>query len=135
MALITKSADARLSDGMNCRPQTRQAGAELAAGDAVYIDTSGLLQKAVRTVQLISGSFGTQMKFAGLTSRAIPSGTYGEVYGEEAEFFYADSGLTIGSAVFPSATAGGLDNAPAIANDNPVAIVVSATNIVLKAGV
>lgn len=135
MSDITKSSDARLSDGINQRPQTRQAGVEIAAGDALYIDTSGLLQKASTSNQFASGTYGTQYKFAGLSSKAIPSGTYGEVYGQDAEFFYADSGLTIGSAVYPSATAGKLANSAVNANDNPVAVVVSATNIVLIAGV
>lgn len=137
MALITKSSDAGIegNSAVAVAPITAQAGVELAAGDAVYLDTNGRWLKAVRTTQFASGTYGTQMKFAGLTARAIPSGTYGEAYGRGAEFFYADSGLTIGSAVYPSATAGGLDNSAAVANDNPVALVVSATNIRLIAGV
>lgn len=136
MALITKSSDAGLegNSGVQITPQTRQAGVEIAAGDALYIDSNGRFLKAVRTVQFATGTYGTQMKFAGLAARSIPSGTFGEAYGRGAEFFYADSGLTIGNAVFPSATAGGLDDAAAVANDNPVAVVVTATNIVLIAG-
>lgn len=135
MSLITKSADARLAKGLHANVLTRQAGAEIAAGDALYIDTNGLLQKAVRPTVLISGSFGLEVKFAGLASKAIPSGTYGEVFGRGAEFFYADSGLTIGSPVFPSATAGGMDNSAVAAPDQPWALVVSATNVLLIKGV
>jgi hypothetical protein len=137
MADITKSSDAGLEGnaGSKENPQTRQAGVELAAGDAVYIDTNGRFVKAITTAQFASGTYGTIHKFAGLTARAIPSGTYGEIYGQGAEFFYADSGLTIGAAVYPSNTAGKLADAPVSANDNPVALIVSATNLVLIAGV
>lgn len=137
MALITKSLDAGLEGnaGVQVTPITARAGVEIAAGDALYLDTNGLFQKAVRPTVFISGSFGVHTKFAGLAARAIPSGTVGEVYGRGSEFFYADSGLTIGSAVFPSATAGGLDDSAANAADQPVAMVVSATNIRLIAGV
>jgi hypothetical protein len=136
MADITKSSDAGLegNSGVVVSPLSAQAGVELAAGDAVYLDTNGRFVKVVRTVQFASGTYGTQAKFIGLTARAIPSGTYGEAYGQGAEFFYADSGLTIGSAVYPSATAGKLADAAAVANDNPLGIVVSATNIRLIAG-
>lgn len=135
MSDITKSASAKLSDGQHVRPQSRVAGVEIAAGDSLYIDTNGLLQKAVRPTVFISGSFGLEVKFAGLAAKAIPSGTPGEVYGRGAEFFYADSGLTIGSPVYPSATAGKLADAAVAAPDQPWAVVVSATNIVLIKGV
>lgn len=137
MADITKSSDAGLegNSGVQLTPQTRQAGAEIAAGDALYIDTNGRFLKAVTTQQFVSGTFGTQYKFAGLAPRAIPSGTYGEAYGRGAEFFYADSGLTIGGAVYVSNTAGKLANAAIAANDNPVGVCVTATNILLTAGV
>ena len=137
MADITKSADAGLEGnaGVQVAPITAQAGVEIAAGDALYLDANGRWAKALRPTVFISGSYGVQVKFAGLSARAIPSGTYGECYGRGAEFFYADSGLTIGSAVFPSATAGKLADAAVNAADLPVAMVVSATNIRLIAGI
>lgn len=135
MADITKSADARLSDGQHCRPQSAKAGVEIAAGDALYLDSNGLLQKCVRPTVFISGSYGVEVKFAGLAFKAIPSGTAGEVYGRGSEWFYADSGLVIGSAVFPSATAGKLADSAVNAADQPLAMVVSATNIILTKGV
>jgi hypothetical protein len=134
MSDLTKSSDAHLSDGMNQRPQSRQAGVELAAGDAVYIDSNGLLQKA-GVAAVYTGATGT-VAFAGLTARAIPSGTVGEVYGQGAEFFYADSALTINSYLWGSATAGKIGDAKVgSAADLPVAQVVSATNIILLRGV
>lgn len=135
MADITKSSDAGLTRGEYLHPQTRQAGVELANGDAVYIDTSGLLQKASRPNVFISGAFGLEVKFDGVVVRNVPSGTFGEVYGRGAEIFYADSGLTIGSAVYPSATAGKLADAAVAAPDLPVAKVISATDILLIKGI
>lgn len=135
MADITKSSDARLSDGQHCRPQSALAGAEIAAGDACYLDSNGYLQKVVRPTVFISGSYGLQVKFDGLAFKAIPSGTTGEIYGRGSEWFYADSALVIGSPVFPSATAGKLADAAVAAPDQPVAKAVSATNIILLVGV
>lgn len=135
MANITKSSDAGVVNPEYLKPQTRKAGEEIAAGDAVYLDSNNRWLKAVRTVQFATGTYGTVMKFAGLAPKAIPSGTLGEVYGDGAEFFYADSGLTEGNAVYPSATAGALADSPAVANDNPVAMVISDTNIKLIRGV
>lgn len=135
MSDITKSSDAGLTHGEFRNAQTRQAGVEIAAGDALYIDTAGLLQKALRPTVFISGAYGVEVKFAGLAARAIPSGTAGEVYGRGTEWFYADSGLTIGAPVFPSATAGKLADAAVNAADLPIGMVVTATNIVLTKGV
>lgn len=117
-------------------PQTRQAGVEIAAGDALYIDSGGKLQKAVTTQWFVTGS-GGEVAFDGLAARNIPSGTYGEIYGRGTEFFYANSGLTIGGAVWCSNTAGKLADAQVAAalTDKPVAKVISATNILLVRGV
>ena len=134
MSDITKSSDAGLTLG-NGNPQSRQAGAEIAQGDALYIDSNGLLQKTSTAQVFITGTWGVEFKFAGLAPRNIPSGTFGEVFGRGSEFFYADSGLTIGSPVFVSATAGKLADAAVGSLHRPVAMVVSATNIVLLAGV
>jgi hypothetical protein len=135
MADITKSASACAVDLLYKKPESRQAGAEIATGDAVYIDTNGRFLKAVTSQQLVSGTFGTIYKFDGLALKAIPSGTFGEIGGRGVEFHYADSGLTIGGSVYVSATAGKLADAPVAANDNPVAIVRSATTIELIRGV
>lgn len=136
MADITKSTDAGLEGnaGIAVAPITAQAGVELAAGDAVYLDSNGRWVKSVTTVQFVTGTFGTQYKFSGLVARNIPSGSYGEAYGRSAEFFYASSGLTIGAPVYISNTAGKLADAAIATNDHPVAVAVSATNIRLIAG-
>jgi hypothetical protein len=134
MSDITKSADARLADAMNQTPQSRLIGFEGAAGDAVYIDSNNVLQ-AASTAAVHTGATGT-VAFAGLLPRAYPSGTKAEVYGQGAEFFYADSGLVNNSLLWGSATAKKIGDARVgSAADTPVAMVVSATNIVLLRGV
>lgn len=134
MADLTKSSDAGLVRGEFSHMQTRQAGVELAACDAVYIDTNGKLQKA-GVAATYTGATGT-IAFAGLTARAIPSGTYGEVYGRGAEFYYADSGIVVPSRIWGSATAGKIGDAKVgSAADEAVAEAVSATNIVLIRGI
>jgi hypothetical protein len=135
MSDITKSSDAGLVRGEYLHPQSRKAGVEIAAGDALYIDTAGLFQKVVRPTVFITGAYGLEVKFDGLAVRSIPSGTVGEIYGAGAEIFYADSGLTIGAPVFPSATAGKLADAAVASADLPVAKVITATNILLIKGV
>ncbi len=134
MSDITKSADAGATRVEYLHPQSRQAGVELANGDAVYIDTNGLLQKA-GVAATYTGATGV-VAFDGLTARNIPSGTFGEVYGRGAEFFYADSGIVVPSQIWASATAGKLGDAKVgSATDLPVAQAVSATNIVLIRGI
>lgn len=136
MSDLTKSASIGLANGIDQTPQSRQAGEEIAAGDAVRINSSGLFVKASSATWLVTGT-GGQVAFDGLAPRAIPSGTYGEIYGRGAEFFYADSGLTIGLALYVSNTAGKLADAQVAAagTDQPVAVVRTATNISLIRGV
>lgn len=136
MSDLTKSSNAGIegNSAIKCNPQTRQAGVEIANGDALFIDSSGLLQKA-STANVYTGLTGA-IAFAGLAARNIPSGTFGEVYGMGAEFFYADSGLTFPAYYWGSATAGKIADAKVgSAADLPVAMSVSATNIILLRGV
>lgn len=136
MADLTKSSDAGVVNPEYLHPQTRQAGEEIAVGDAVRIDSNGRFVKASSATWLVTGTTG-QVAFDGLAPRAIPSGTFGEVYGDGAEFFYADSGLTIGTAIWVSNTAGKLADArvAAAGTDQPVGIVRTATNVQLVRGV
>ena len=135
MADITKSSSACAVDALYKKPRTRQAGAEIANGDACYIDSNGRLQLAVSTVWLVTGTTG-QVAFDGLAANDIPSGTYGEIFGDGAEFEYS-TGMTIGLALWVSNTAGKLADArvAAAGTDQPVAIVRSATVIELVRGV
>lgn len=139
MSDITKSSSAKPEGNaeLTLTPISAKVGydASAGAGDAVYLDSNGILQKALRPTVFVSGTYGVVVKFAGLLARNTPSGQVGEVYGQSSEWFYADSGLVIGSAVFPSATGGKLADAAVNAADQPVAMVVSATNIRLIAGI
>src|SRR5687767_7657675 len=102
MADLTKSASAVPVEVLYKKAWTKQAGVEISRGDALYLDSNGKFQKAVSTVGY-TGQTGT-IAFAGLAARDIPSGTFGECYGEGTEFFYADSGLVIGTRIWASAT-------------------------------
>lgn len=140
MSDLTKSADARLANGSYANHVSAKAGVELGACDAVYIDSNGLLQKA-STANVFTGLTGA-IAFAGLTATSIPSGTVGEVYGNGAEFFYADSALSAPAYYWGSATAGKIGDAKAgSAADLPVAMSVPdgdgaiGTNIVLIRGI
>ena len=135
MADITKSANAGLTRGEFNHMQSRVAGVEIAAGDAVRLSSAGTWLLASTATQFASGTFGTIYSFAGLAPRSIPSGQSGEVYGQNSEWFYADSGLTIPGAVYPSATAGKLADSPTVANANPIGTVLTATTIKLDVGV
>lgn len=137
MSDLTKMSDAGLEglSMLKLHPLTRQAGVALAALDAVYIDANGLLQKAVTTVASpVTGTF-MRTAFDGVPAVAIPSGSFGEIYGRGAYLDYAASGLTIGSPVWASNTAGKLADAKVAAQDEPIGIVRSATQIELLRGV
>lgn len=109
-----------------------QAGVALSKGDACYVDSNGLVQKSVSTVN--SPNTGTFMRsaFDGLVGQEYASGTKGvTLYGIGAKFGYAASGLTIGQHLWITATAGALGDAKIATNDEPVAKVISATDIIV----
>lgn len=135
MADITKSASACPVDVLYKKPRSRQAGEEIANGDAVRIDSNGRFVKASSATWLVTGTTG-QVAFDGLAAKDIPSGTFGEIFGDGVEFEYS-TGMTIGTAVWVSNTAGVLADArvAAAGTDQPVAIVRSATVIELIRGV
>src|SRR5512147_2152652 len=81
------SGEAGTSNGL-------RAGVSLTRGYACYIDSSGLVQKAVSTVWFMTGS-GGQVAFDGIAGENYISGAYGvTLYGIGAKFGYAASGLT-----------------------------------------
>jgi hypothetical protein len=109
-----------------------QAGVALTRGDACYIDSNSLVQKAVTTVN--SPSTGTFMRsaFDGIVGETYISGAFGvTLYGQGAIFGYAASGLTVGTHLWASATAGKIADAKVATNDEPIAKVISATEILV----
>lgn len=109
-----------------------QAGVALTAGDACYIDSNGRVQKSVSTVN--SPSTGTFMRsaFDGIVGQSYASGSIGvTLYGPGAKFGYAASGLTIGQHLWVSNTAGKIADAKVATNDEPIAKVISATDIIV----
>jgi hypothetical protein len=136
MTVITHRSDAGVEGKsvMFLRPQSRVAGAAISAGEAAYIDSNGLIQKAVSTANWITTGTFMQSAFDGVPASDIASGSVGELYGRGAVVEIADSGLTIGAPVWITATAGRFGDAKVAANDEPVARVISATQIVLTRG-
>lgn len=108
-----------------------KAGVTLARGDACYIDSNGLVQQAVSTVN--SPNTGTFMRsaFDGIVDENIISGSSVTLFSIGAIYGYAASGLTIGQHLWISNTAGKLANAKVATNDEPVAKCISATDIVV----
>lgn len=137
MSDLTLVADAGIEGQsmLKINPQTRQAGVAIKAGQPTYIDSSGLFQLSVTTVN--SPATGTFMRtaFDGVPASDIASGSYGEIYGQGAEVRIQDSGLTIGSVLWASNTAGKWANAKVATQDEPIAQVISATSVILLRGV
>lgn len=105
-----------------------QAGVSLAPGDAVYLDSNGLVQKATNAVVGATGTSFAESKFDGLVAETFISGSKGvAVFGIGSIFGYSSS-LTIGARYFLG-TGGALQDTMPTAVDRPVAKAVSATNI------
>lgn len=108
---------------------TYQAGVSLAPGDAVYIDSNSLVQKATNAVLGATGSSFAESKFDGMVGETFISGSKGvAIFGVGTIFGYATSGLTVGARYWLG-TGGALQDTMPTAVDRPVAKAVSATNI------
>lgn len=137
MSDITLAADAGTEGQSMLKAQaagSRQVGATILAGQPCYIDANGVIQLAISTAQYVTGSM-AQSKFDGVLANDQISGSYATLYGRGVNVRIADSGLTIGGAIWVSNTAGKWADAKVATNDTPVAHVVSATSIVLERGV
>jgi hypothetical protein len=98
-----------------------RAAVDLAAGDMVYLTSTGTLDKA-------NGTAANALALSvGMVPGLVKSGEKGVAY-HSCEFNYG-SGLTPGARYYISATAGALDDAATIGGTVPVAFAVTATNI------
>lgn len=107
-----------------CPPNqlTRNAASDLAAGDMVYLTSSGTFAKTNGT------SNDALAQWWGMVGGAAKSGDPITAY-NGVEFHYAASGLTIGARYYVSATAGALADAATTGGDVPCAFATSATTI------
>lgn len=137
MALITKSSvvDIDVNTAKRLPPiSPLTAGEDLAAGAPCYQQSDGEVYECVSTVT----KWG-EAEFLGFTPIAYLENEVVTLFGKGLRLNYA-SGMTIGQQLWISATAGRLSDAPivgvggiyeAITTDEPVAIVISATDIVV----
>ena len=138
MALITKASNVSIDVNTSKRlppisPLT--AGEDLAAGAPCYIHSDGDVRECISTVV----EFG-EVEYVGFTPIAYLDGEVVTLFGKGLRLNYA-SGMTPGTQLWVSATAGRLEDVPiagkgggeyeALTTDEPVAIVVTATDIVV----
>lgn len=101
---------------------TLPAASDLAAGDMVYINSSGQFAKTNGT------SNDALAQWFGMVATACKSGDPATAY-HGVEFYYAASGLTPGARYYVSATAGALYDTATTGGDVPCAFATSATNV------
>lgn len=105
-----------------------QAGVSLAPGDAVYVDSNGLVQKATNATVGATGSSFAESKFDGMVVETFISGSKGvSIFGHGTVIDYGSS-LTIGAQYYLG-TGGAIQDTMPTAVDRPVAKAISATNI------
>lgn len=126
-ANMTKTAAPYLSDTIApLRIAPLFAGEVLPVLCPCYIDTDGTVKKCVSTAVDIAN----HAKFDGICIKgAAAIGDPVTLYGLGARIKAADSGLTIGTLWWVSATAGALYDTKVASADTPVAKAVSATDI------
>ena len=98
-----------------------RAAADLAAGDVVYMTSTGMLAKANGTAA------NALALYVGIMPAAAKQGEKAVAY-SGVEFAYG-SGLTPGTRVYVSATAGAIDDAATTGGTVPIGIVTTSTNI------
>lgn len=102
------------------------AASDLAAGDMVYINSSGQFAKTNGT------SNDALAQWFGMVATACKSGDIATAF-YNVEFSYAASGLTPGARYYISATAGALYDTATTGGDVPCAFATSATNVFVMA--
>jgi hypothetical protein len=131
MANITKSSTigfdsiSAINGGLRISELT--AGSAIAAGDAVYIKSDGLVYSTDGTTET------TQSSFVGLVARSYVANQPVTIFGQGNVFEYSSGSMTPGNLLWVSgsATAGGLSDAKVLATDVPVARAINLTNVVI----
>lgn len=129
MATLTRSTSASMdtSTGMFAP----QISGDLIAGEALDIAAPCYIKASDGKVYMSNGTADTEpARVFGFTPRAASAGEPVTLMGAGARFRYG-SGLTIGTQLYPSGTAGRLDDAATTGGDVACAVVISATDIVV----
>lgn len=129
MSLITKgtalSIDAS-SVPSAVRVSVLFAGEALDAVAPCYIDTNGNVRMSIDSQETVSNV----SDFVGFTADTVVSGAPVTLFGKGARFSYG-SGFTPNTPVYVAATAGRLDDAQVSSADDPVALIISARDILV----
>lgn len=127
MADITLTSTSFAPVNLDFCGRTYLAAADLSAGEAVYINTSGAAAKAK------ADAIGTS-KVKGVVGRTVKSGQPVTVYEEVDAYGYDLSGLAYGAAVYLSdATAGAFADAAASGTGH-VVVPVGRVDVITEAG-
>jgi len=103
-----------------------KAGEALSAGDLCYVYSDGTVKKAIQT----NHTAGSIVFSAGFAPKDTASGDAVTLLGLGTRLSYS-TGMTPGLYLFSGSVAGILCDTPYDSNDHPVALVVSATDIVV----
>jgi hypothetical protein len=127
MALITIASDVSIDgNSVATRLSGLMAGEALLAGAPCRVHTDGKVYMSITT----SAAIATLSDFVGFAADAVESGMPVTLFGKGARFNFA-SGMAVNKPLYCSATAGRLSDALILAGDSPVALSVSATDIVV----
>lgn len=129
MSLITKG-DALSIDASSVPSAVRVsalfAGEALDAVAPCYIDTNGNVRMSIDSQETVTNV----SDFVGFTADTVVSGSPVTLFGKGARFSYG-AGLTPNTPVYVGATAGRLDDSQVSSADDPVALIISARDILV----
>lgn len=103
-----------------------KAGEDLLSAAPCYVGSDGKVYMSISTQTTVSGV----ADYVGFTADVIASGSPVTLFKTGARFNYASS-MTPGAYLFIGATAGRLDNAKVASGDDPVAVAISASDILV----
>ena len=129
MSLITKGTVLSL-DVASARAAVRVsalfAGEALDAVAPCYIDTNGNVRMSIDSQETVTNV----SDFVGFTAKAVTSGQAVTLFGKGARFSYGAS-LTPNTPVYVAGTAGRLDDSQVSSADDPVALIITAKDILV----
>lgn len=127
MALITRSANA----SMDTSQAKQLLAGEVFAGENLDAAAPCYIKSSDGKVYMGNGTAANEAaEIVGFTPRAYQAGEPVTLFGQGTRFRYG-SALTPGDVYFLAATAGRLDSVPTAGDSNGMAVVVSATDIVV----
>jgi hypothetical protein len=135
MAVITISSNASLdarSANTAAYVSGLTAGEDLGNLNVCRLSTDGKVYRAVSTSKTVisSGSVANVCDYVGFVGKAVSSGQPVTVFRNGAMAGYS-SGMTPNTFLYVAATAGGLSGSPVVTGDEPVAMAISDSDIIV----